>query len=141
MLYNKEQVKGIIPHRPPFLFIDGVASAEGGRVEAWYGVTGEEAFFAGHFPGYPVMPGVLVLEAIAQAGAVALLSAEEFRGKLALFAGAENVRWRREVKPGDRLTLKVALEGVRMGMGRGSGEAWVGEELACSAVIKFAVKK
>jgi 3-hydroxyacyl-[acyl-carrier-protein] dehydratase len=132
----------IIPHRDPFLLIDEVTELGlDNSVTAVKHVTGNEDFFRGHFPGYPVMPGVLVLEAMAQAGAVVILGMPEYKGKIALFAGADDVRWRKEVKPGDTLTLKVKLEKIKFGMGVANGEAYVGDTLACSAVIKFAVAK
>jgi len=139
MLYDREQIKAIIPHREPFLLLDEVEGIEEGTVAAIYRVTGREDFFKGHFPGYPVMPGVLVLESLAQAGAVALLRMEEFRGRIALFAGADEVKWKKEVKPGDTLRLSVRLEKIRFGMGRGFAEASVDGTPVCTAVIKFAV--
>jgi 3-hydroxyacyl-[acyl-carrier-protein] dehydratase len=142
MLYNKEQIKEVIPHREPFLLIDEITECtDGESIVAVKYVTGEEDFFKGHFPEYPVMPGVLILEALAQAGAFVVLKMDEYRGKIALFAGADDVKWRRQVKPGDTLKLCVKLEKFRFGMGTADAMAYIGEELACSAKIKFAVQK
>jgi len=142
MLYNQEQIKEVIPHREPFLLIDAIESyVEKESVTAVKYVTGEEDFFRGHFPEYKVMPGVLILEALAQAGAFVVLSMEEYRGKIAFFAGADEVKWRRQVKPGDTLRLCVKVEKFRFGMGVADAVAYVGEEAACSAKIKFAVQR
>jgi 3-hydroxyacyl-[acyl-carrier-protein] dehydratase len=102
-------------------------------------VTINEPFFQGHFPGYPVMPGVLIVEAIAQVGGVAVISAPENRDKLALFAGIDKVRFKRQVKPGDTLRIEVALNQIRRGIGAGSGIATVNGELACRGEILFAL--
>ena len=104
-----------------------------------YRVTGEEAFLAGHFPGNPVFPGVIQLEALAQAGAIAVLSDERYAGKLPLFGGVEKVRWRRLVVPGDTLTLHVELERLSARGGWGRARASVGDEKACDARIFFAL--
>ena len=142
MLYNQEQIKEIIPHREPFLLIDEIIEyTEKESVAAVKYVTGEEDFFRGHFPGYEVMPGVLILEALAQAGAFIVLSMDEYKGKIAFFAGADEVKWRRQVKPGDTLKLCVKVEKFRFGMGIADAVAYVGEEIACTAKIKFAVQK
>ena len=142
MLYNKEQIKKIIPHREPFLLIDEIEEyTEKESVAAIKHVTGEEDFFKGHFPEYKVMPGVLILEALAQAGAFIVLNIDEYKGKIAFFAGADEVKWRRQVKPGDTLRLCVKVEKFRFGMGIADAIAYVGEETACTAKIKFAVQK
>jgi 3-hydroxyacyl-[acyl-carrier-protein] dehydratase len=133
-------VEAVLPHRPPFLFIDSVDEVvPGERAVARYTVTGEEAFLAGHFPGNPVFPGVLQLEALAQAGAVALLSDSRYAGKLPLFGGAEDVRFRRVVRPGDTLVLRVHLERLSARGGWAGGEATVGGEVACRARVMFAL--
>jgi len=142
MLYNKEQIKEIIPHREPFLLIDEIHEyTEKESVTAVKYVTGEEDFFNGHFPDYKVMPGVLVLEALAQAGAFIVLNIDEYKGKIAFFAGADDVKWRRQVKPGDTLKLSVKVEKFKMGIGVADAAAYVGDETACTAKIKFAVQK
>src|ERR671922_481976 len=110
---GREQIEAIIPHRDPFLFLDEVLELEPGRrVVARKEVRPDEWYFAGHFPGRPIMPGVIMVEALAQAGAVAVLSVEENRGKLALFAGIDGVRFKRLVEPGDELELTCELERV-----------------------------
>lgn len=141
-LYDREQIKEVIPHREPFLLIDEIEQlTEGESVVAIKHVTGEEDFFRGHFPEYPVMPGVLILEALAQAGAFVVLRMNEYKGKIAFFAGADEVKWKRQVKPGDTLRLCAKVEKFRFGMGVADAAAYVGEELACTAKIKFAVQK
>ena len=142
MLYNQEQIKEVIPHREPFLLIDGIAEyTEKESVTAIKYVTGDEDFFKGHFPEYKVMPGVLILEALAQAGAFVVLNMDEYKGKIAFFAGADEVKWRRQVKPGDTLRLCVKVEKFKFGMGIADAAAYVGEETACTAKIKFAVQR
>ena len=142
MLYNQEQIKEIIPHRDPFLLIDGIEEyVEKESVTAIKYVTGDEDFFRGHFPEYKVMPGVLILEALAQAGAFIVLNMDEYKGKIAFFAGADEVKWRRQVKPGDTLRLCVKVEKFKFGMGVADAAAYVGEEPACTAKIKFAIQK
>jgi 3-hydroxyacyl-[acyl-carrier-protein] dehydratase len=142
MRYNKEQIKEIIPHRDPFLLIDEIEEfIPEVSVTAVKYVTGEEDFFKGHFPEYKVMPGVLILEALAQAGAFVVLSMDEYKGKIAFFAGADEVKWRRQVKPGDTLRLCVKVEKIKFGMGVADAAAYVGEEAACTAKIKFAMPR
>ncbi len=102
-------------------------------------MSANEQFFQGHFPGYPVMPGVLIVEAIAQVGAIALLSLDEHAGKIAFFAGINNVRFKRQVKPGDTLTLQVELKQIRRGIGSGEGSATVDGEIACRGEFMFAI--
>lgn len=140
VLPNSDDLVALLPHRPPFRFVDEVVGFEAGvSIEARYRVTGEEAFLAGHFPGNPVFPGVIQLEALAQAGAIAVLSDERYAGKLPLFGGVEKVRWRRLVVPGDTLTLHVELERLSARGGWGKGRASVGDEKACEARIFFAI--
>jgi len=135
MLMNQEEIKQIIPHREPFILVDEVESMEGDTIVCYKNVTGEEDFFRGHFPGYPVMPGVLIVEALAQAGAISILSKDEFRGKIAFFGGIDKVRFKRQVVPGDRLRLEVTLTRMRGNVGFATGKATVGDELAVSADI------
>jgi len=113
MLMNQEEIKQIIPHREPSILVDEVESMEGETIVAYKNVTGAEDFFRGHFPHYPVMPGVLIVEALAQAGAISILSKEKFRGKIAFFGGIDKVRFKRQVVPGDRLRLEVTLTRMR----------------------------
>lgn len=130
----------LLPHRPPFLFVDAVDSCEPAvAVRARYRVTGEEAFLAGHFPGNPVFPGVLQLEALAQTGAIAVLADERFAGKLPLFGGVEEVRFRRLVRPGDVLELAVDIERLSARGGWGRGVATVGGAECCRARLLFAL--
>jgi len=130
----------LLPHRPPFRFVDAVDELEIGRgIVARVRVTGDEPFLAGHFPGNPVFPGVLQLEALAQAGAIALLADDRYAGKLPLFGGVEGVRFRRIVRPGDELTLRVALERLSARGGWGAGIASVGGEESCRARLLFAI--
>lgn len=135
------EIKEIIPHRYPFLLIDKITEVEDGkRAVGLKNVTANEEFFNGHFPDYPVMPGVLIVEALAQVGAVAMLKPEENRGKLAFFAGIDNCRFKRQVKPGDQLRLEVEMIKVRGPMGKGKGIATVDGEVACETEIMFALK-
>ncbi|MGQ0824359.1 MAG: 3-hydroxyacyl-ACP dehydratase FabZ [Actinomycetota bacterium] len=130
----------LLPHRPPFRFVDSVAQLEPGeRIHARYQVTGDEAFLAGHFPANPVFPGVIQLEAIAQAGAIALLSDPRYADKLPLFGGVEAVRFRRVVVPGDELELYVELERLSGRGGWGRGRATVDGQESCRARLLFAI--
>lgn len=135
-----EVIQRILPHRYPFLLVDRVVELNPPhRAVGIKQVTVNEPYFQGHFPGYPVMPGVLIVEAMAQVGGVAVLSAVEYRDKLALFAGIDNVRFKRQVRPGDTLRLEVELHQIRRGIGMGSGNATVDGELACRGDIMFAL--
>ncbi|MCA1020939.1 3-hydroxyacyl-ACP dehydratase FabZ [Halobacillus litoralis] len=135
------QIKEIIPHRYPFLLIDQVEElVEGERAVGYKNVTMNEPFFQGHFPDYPVMPGVLITEAMAQMGAVAMLKKEENQGKLAFFTGIDKCRFKRQVKPGDRLKLEVEIVRLKGPVGKGKAKATVDGELACEAEIMFALK-
>ena len=135
---DRAQIEAILPHRDPFLLIDEVLELEpGARVVARKTVTDDDC--AGHFPGNPIMPGVKMVEALAQTGAVAVLAREENRGKLALFAGIDDVRFKRIVRPGDVLTLVCEIETVRGPVGKGKARATVGDELAVRGTLTFAV--
>jgi 3-hydroxyacyl-[acyl-carrier-protein] dehydratase len=132
----------LLPHRPPFLFVDAVDELDAGvSAKARYRVTGDEPFLAGHFPGNPIFPGVLQLEALAQAGAIALLSDERYAGTLPLFGGVEDVRFRRMVTPGDELVLDVTLERLSSRGGWGRGKATVDDKTTCEARLLFAISR
>ena len=139
---TRAEIEEILPHRDPFLLIDEVVELEPGhRVVARKRVRPDEWYLAGHFPGRPIMPGVLIVEAMAQTGAVAVLAREENRGKIAYFAGIDDCRFKRIVEPGDELELMCELERVRGPVGRGKAEARVDGELACRAALTFAVER
>ena len=140
--FGRDVIETILPHRDPFLFLDEVTELEPGkRVVARKYVRPDEWFFPGHFPERPIMPGVIMVEALAQAGAVAVLSLEENRGKLALFAGIDDVRFKRIVEPGDELELTCDLDRVRGPIGKGRAEARVDGELAARGTLTFAVDR
>jgi 3-hydroxyacyl-[acyl-carrier-protein] dehydratase len=139
---GRAEIEAILPHREPFLLIDEVLVLEpGARVVARKTVRHEEWYLQGHFPGRPIMPGVLIVEAMAQTGAVAVLSEEENRGRLALFAGIDDVRFKRLVQPGDVLDLTCELERVRGPVGKGRAKAEVDGELAARGMLTFAVDR
>ena len=139
-LLDRSAIEAILPHREPFLLIDEVVELEpGSRVVARKRVRPDEWYLSGHFPGRPIMPGVLLVEAMAQTGAVAVLSDEANRGKLALFAGIDDVRFKRIVGPGDEVELTCELERVRGPVGRGKATATVDGELAARGTLTFAV--
>ncbi len=137
---GREQIEEILPHRDPFLFLDEVTVLEpGSRVVARKRVREDEWFLTGHFPGRPIMPGVIIVEAMAQTGAVAVLADDVNRGKLALFAGINDVRFKRMVLPGDELELICEVERMRGPVGRGKATATVDGELAARGTLMFAV--
>ncbi|MCG7337357.1 3-hydroxyacyl-ACP dehydratase FabZ [Sporosarcina sp. ACRSM] len=139
-MLTAEQIQAILPHRYPFLMIDRILEVEEGkRAVGIKNVTINEDFFNGHFPGYPVMPGVLIVEALAQVGAVAMLQKEENKGRLAFFAGIDNCRFKRQVTPGDTLRLEVEITRLRGSIGKGKARATVDGEIACETEITFAL--
>jgi 3-hydroxyacyl-[acyl-carrier-protein] dehydratase len=139
---DRAGIEAILPHREPFLLIDEVLElVPGERVVALKHVRGDEWYFRGHFPGRPVMPGVLIVEAMAQTGAVAVLSEEENRGRIALFAGIDDTRFKRIVEPGEELQLECTLEQVRGPIGKGKARATVDGQLAARATLTFAVEQ
>jgi len=128
----------LLPHRSPFLFVDEVLALEPGQsARGSWRLTGDEWFFGGHFPGRPTLPGVLMCEAIAQMGAIAVLADERFRGKLPLFGGLDRARFRRQVSPGDTLVLEVELGRMSARAGKGTGRALLGDNVACECELMF----
>ncbi len=133
------EIRELIPHRYPFLLVDRIEELEpGARAVGIKNVSQNEPFFQGHFPDYPVMPGVLIIEALAQVGAVGVMAGGEHRDKLALFAGIDGVRFRRQVLPGDVLRMEVEIGRLKGRAGRGTGRATVGGERVCEAELMFA---
>jgi len=140
MVLNSNQIQEIIPHRYPFLLVDRIIELDPGvSAVGIKNVTVNEHFFTGHFPEEHVMPGVLIVEALAQTGAVIILSLEENKGKTAYFAGLDKVKWKRKVIPGDQLRLVSKLVRQKGTIGVAECQAYVGDELACTAVLKFAI--
>lgn len=135
-----EEIKAIIPHRYPFLLIDRVEEMEAGKnIVAKKNVTVNEPFFQGHFPEEPVMPGVLIIEALAQAGAVALLSLADYQGKTAYFGALDKAKFRKKVVPGDTLMLEVEITKIKGPAGVGKGIAYVDGKKACEAELTFMI--
>ena len=133
------EIKEILPHRYPFLLIDKVIRMEGNKIVAIKNVTVNENYFQGHFPAEAVMPGVLIIEALAQTGAVAILSKNEFKGKIAYFAGIDKAKFRRKVIPGDILRLEVEITKLRGRAGIGYGIAYVDDKKVCEGELTFMV--
>ena len=139
-MLDTNAIKSILPHRYPLLLVDRILELEPGkRVVGLKNVTANEEYFNGHFPDYPVMPGVLIIEALAQTGAVGVLSMDEYKGKLVLFAGIDNVKFRKQVVPGDQLRLEVEVTKLRGRVGKCEAKAYVGEDLAVQGELMFAI--
>lgn len=134
------KIREIIPHRYPFLLIDRITYIEPGiKAIGYKNMTSNEPFFQGHFPGNPIMPGVLIVEALAQLGCVAMLVKEEYKNMMGLFAGIDSVRFKKPVLPGDRLDLSVELLKLKGPIGKFKAEAKVDGQLACEAEVLFAI--
>lgn len=134
------EIQKILPHRYPFLLVDRIIEIEDGKKAVGLkNVSVNEGFFQGHFPGYPVMPGVLLIEAMAQVGAVAILRMPEYQGKIAFFAGIDNVRFRKQVVPGDQLRIEVELLKLRGRIGKGRGVVTVDGAVAAEGEFMFAI--
>lgn len=141
-MLESQEIQNIIPHRYPFLLVDRIIELEEGKKAVGIkNVTINDSFFQGHFPGHPIMPGVLIIEALAQVGTVAILKKPEYEGYLGLFAGLDDVKFKRQVIPGDQLRLVVELIKLRKTYGVARGVAYVGEELAAEGTLKFFLEK
>ena len=140
-LLNIEDIMEVIPHRYPFLFVDKAEIVESGVKGVGYkNVTMNEYFFQGHYPGMPVMPGVIIIEIMAQVGAVILLSHDDYKGKVPYFAGINKARFKRKVVPGDTLRVEVEIIKIRGSIGIGQGKAYVGNEIAAEGEFMFAIQ-
>ena len=140
--FGRDEIETILPHRDPFLLLDEIVElVPGERVVARFAVRADAWWFPGHFPARPVMPGVLIVEAMAQTGAVAVLVEEANRGKIAFFAGIDDCRFKRIVEPGDVLTLTCVIDQIRGPIGRGKATAHVGDALAARGTLTFAVER
>ncbi len=140
MKYNLEEIKEILPHRDPFLLVDEIIDGEEGKwTKGIKKINIDDPVFQGHFPNHKVYPGVLIIETIAQVGAVCILSEEDNRGKIAFFAGIKNAKFKKEVLPGDTLNIKCELIDRRLNLGFAKAEAYVGTDLVCKCEISFSI--
>ena len=141
-MLQSQEIQEIIPHRYPFLMVDRIIELdEGKRAVGIKNVSSNEPYFQGHFPGHPIMPGVLIMEALAQVGAVVILKMPEYAGHLALFAGLDEVKFKRQVIPGDQLRLEVELIKFRKTFGVAQGKAYVGDALVAEGILKFFLER
>jgi UDP-3-O-[3-hydroxymyristoyl] N-acetylglucosamine deacetylase/3-hydroxyacyl-[acyl-carrier-protein] dehydratase len=138
---DAEQVMQILPHRYPFLMVDGVLKMEGNKITAFKNITNNEPYFPGHFPGHPIMPGVLQLEAIAQVAGILMLRQMENIGQMAYFMAAEDVKWRKPVLPGDVLIIEVELTKSRGKIGKAQGICKVDDEIVSEAQVTFMIRE
>lgn len=140
MELNSVEIQNLIPHRYPFLLVDRIIEMEPGKSAVGIkNVSINEPFFQGHFPGQPIMPGVLIVEAMAQVAAVTCMGLEENKGKLGVFTGIDNCKFRRQVVPGDTICIKIEMTAFRRGIGKAEAKAYVEDQLACSANLTFAL--
>ncbi len=135
------EILNLLPHRYPFLLVDKILEQEENKIVGVKNVTINEPFFQGHFPAHPVMPGVLIIETMAQIGAVLMFSKEENRGKIPLFAGIDKARFKKPVRPGDQLKIKVEIIKMVRGIGKAKAEAYVDDNLVASAELMFTAVK
>lgn len=135
------EILNLLPHRYPFLLVDKILKQEENKIVGVKNVTINEPFFQGHFPGHPVMPGVLIIEAMAQVGGVLMFSKEENKGKIPLFAGIDKARFKKLVRPGDQLKIKVEIIKMIKGIGKAKAEAYVDDNLVAEAEILFTAVK
>jgi len=136
-----EEILNLLPHRYPFLLVDKILKQEKNKIIGVKNVTINEPFFQGHFPGHPVMPGVLIIEAMAQVGGVLMFSKEENRGKIPLFAGIDKAKFKKPVRPGDQLKIKVEIIKMIKGIGKAKAEAYVNDNLVAEAELLFTAVK
>ena len=139
MKLSLEQIKEIIPHRDPFLLLDEIIELDTFKAIGIKHVTLDEFYFKGHFPGKPVVPGVILVESLAQVGAVIILSHDKYKGKIAYFTGIKNAKFRKSVLPGDTVYLHCEVTRIKGAFGFGKAEAYVNDELVCEAEVSFAV--
>lgn len=139
MKLSLEQIKEIIPHRDPFLLLDEIIELDTFKAIGIKHVTPDEFYFKGHFPGKPVVPGVILVESLAQVGAVIILSHDKYKGKIAYFTGIKNAKFRKSVLPGDTVYLHCEVTRIKGAFGFGKAEAYVNDELVCEAEVSFAV--
>lgn len=139
-MLNKNDIEKILPHRDPFLLVDEIIEVTDTKAKGIKYVNENEYYFKGHFPNEPVMPGVLIIEALAQVGGIVALSKDDLRGKIAYLTGISDAKFRKVVKPGDKLILECEITKFRRGFGFGEGKAYVDNELVCEAKISFAIR-